>query len=613
MRRWLLLIIILAAFAPCAHAVQATVPSCTFAAGKLGGVQATCVNPNSTASNAAIMCFTEDGTTPSTNGTGTGCTTGLALSPVVAASAEYNGYFTIMVNGLTIKIIAGVNTLTDSTVATYTPAVTTQTILATHFGAQCGPGQVNNCKNPSPPPTILWPINAAFPATNCGIMRLHDSNFPWSIVQPANGTFIWTTVDAYLDALAAHPCATGMIQLTMFPCWAAGLLNTDPSCQGVSGNGKLPNYGNNTAIPPTDLGTGPYGSSPSFNTYISTLLAHTSANGNGPVSSLVQIWQLANEVDLCVHYTGTFAQMYAMSQYPAQLIRAAVPGAVIGSPSMTPAFGTNINCGPNGSGGGVTTAVADITSYLNLENTNGVVSDFSDYHVYLFASNTTVNIPETQFAGVNAHFSTGLALIPGWKNAPWMDSETSYSASTSLFSGSYTCPSSATPSPPTSYSVADCAAFSVRWQILHDSAFINSVLNGSLSLDWYYWNWGFVTNGVSATYASVYNFAQQYLTGGHYTGAAALSSGTTWTAPFVGSDSVTKLLVWTTSESAGQTFVVPAGYTRYRDLAGGITPAVAGNTVPISVQPIMLEQATSQTAPAPFFAGLSVQGNSIFQ
>lgn len=535
--------------------VQATAPSCTFATGGLGGVAVTCINTNSTASNASLMVFTEDGTTPVSNGLGTVATTGIALAPVTAGQAQYNGYFTINVSGLTLKIIAGVNGQTDSTVVTYTPTVPTQNILATNFGWQCGFGTSFNC--PENAGVLQWPTSVAMPV----VLRVHDSGSEVSVLSPVtDGVYNWTKFDPYPDAIAAHPGTVGAQQMTSIPCrWAAN---------GSICN-QIPNYGNGTNAPPADLGTGPMGSSPKYNTFIADFLAHTSANGHS-VASTISVFQMWNEWNLCVHWNGTAAQLYAMIAYPAKLIRAAIPGAVILIPSVSPFTGGGANCQ---SGNPAT----DLTTWLNLENTNGVISDGVDWHLYLTATSSTTNTPEVQWASVAAPLLAAQNAVAGWKNAPWFDTETNFNAGTG-----YLCPTA-------QYTPADCTGQIVRQQILHDS-------NGASGLYWYYGN---TTIGQSSNNSAVYLSEQLRLINGHFTGAAALSSGTTWTATFIDSHGATLLMVWTTSESAGQTFTVPAGYTAYDNFYGGRSFINGATTVPITTQPIILTQGIALPAVNP--------------
>ncbi len=130
------------------------------------------------------------------------------------------------------------------------------------------------------------------------------------------------------------------------------------------------------------------------------------------------------------------------------------------------------------------------------------------------------------------------------------------------------------------YSTADCAGQPVRWQII-----VNS--NGVSNVTWFAW---FSAIGSVPANETAYYYAMNYLSGGQFTGVAANVSGTIWTAPFLEASGVSALWVWTPSES-GTTFTVPANlnYTDYRDLDGNLTSVTPGQTIAISVEPVMLE------------------------
>jgi hypothetical protein len=85
---------------------QASSPSCSPGTGTYNATQsARCTNPNS---GTTVMCFTTNGTTPATNGLGTGCTTGTAYTVAISVTVSE-----------TIKIIAGTSTLTDSALVSH--------------------------------------------------------------------------------------------------------------------------------------------------------------------------------------------------------------------------------------------------------------------------------------------------------------------------------------------------------------------------------------------------------------------------------------------------------------------------------------------------------------
>jgi hypothetical protein len=95
---------------------SATAPSCSPGSGSSSSpIVVTCTNSNS---GTTIMCYTENGTTPVTNGSGTGCSTGTSLS----GSSN-----TISINSsiTTLNVVAGTSTLSDSSTSSYGPYVIT--------------------------------------------------------------------------------------------------------------------------------------------------------------------------------------------------------------------------------------------------------------------------------------------------------------------------------------------------------------------------------------------------------------------------------------------------------------------------------------------------------
>ena len=506
------------------------------------------------------MCVTLDSTSPASNGSGTACTTGWALSPVASGESEYNGYFDIN-QSVTVKIIAGVNGETDSSIVSYgeTP---TQSVLAANFGWQCGPRDPSNC------PTETWPSYLYVPDT----FRLWDTLTSWSeIVQTstclANNDCVWTILDNYLIDLNNH-LYNGQPRFAIFtngyvPCWEVGL---PTNC----GSGNAP-HGQNAI--PNDLTSS--GSSPGFNAFITAFVNHCVASQPTIcVKNLITGYELWNEWNTGVYWTncGNLTQcgtkLCQMWVPAAQIIRASVPHAVLIAPSATPANANYL------------TAFSD---WLNMENSSGRISDAANWHLYMtnLSPPPYTNTPESQWTNVAPGIISDQNGIAGWKSAPYLDTETNFIGNGSGGATPYGCAS-------TDYPTADCAGQIARWQIMHAS-------NGVASLDWYSGN-RTIGNG-PASYQDVYQYAQQFMIGGHFTAAASNLSGSVWTAPFVEANGTVALWVWqscTAGDNAcesGTTYTVPANYTDYRDLvAGGVTDVIPGNPISISVMPIMLEQ-----------------------
>jgi trimeric autotransporter adhesin len=101
---------------------SATEPTCSAncAGTYTGSTTATFANPNS---GTTIMCYTTTGTTPVTNGSGTGCTTGTSLS-------GSTGNVTVSASE-TVKVVAGTSTLTDSSVLSEAYTINPATSVST--------------------------------------------------------------------------------------------------------------------------------------------------------------------------------------------------------------------------------------------------------------------------------------------------------------------------------------------------------------------------------------------------------------------------------------------------------------------------------------------------
>jgi hypothetical protein len=509
-------------------------------------------------------------------------------------------------------------------------------IEPSNFGMQCGigspiDGQVN-CKGPSGSDPIVWPTTGLNPPAEPGLLRLHDAGTYWAQMNPSAGTYDFSNLDSWLDLIAQHqPVAVSQV-FTWVPCWAAsnavGTVNTsDTTVTWVSGtqfyvgtfwngqsitiNGTVytvasvssltsltlttsagtqtnvsysmtdPNCGVDPVAPsgssdiPADLTAA---GSPTFNQLVTNYVQHCSPAGNC-VKDIVKYYEMWNEWDIPFHWTNcgttvvTCAQLlYQMVAPAAAIIKQNVPDAVILMPSSTPASPT-YQC--------------DFLDWLNLEDTNGHISDWIAWHVYLTTPDgSSTNLPEAQWANYNQNFiniqaggpvsGCAASATTQWANIPWANTETNFSGSTTV---DYQCPSI--------YSSQDCTGQIVRWQILHDSIGTNGPNNGASGVFWYYW---LDTIGSNSQYETAYYYMMQYLVGGKFTASASSADNVTWTAPFVEPDGTTEALwVWTTNE-AGTGYSVPSSVVDYKDLSGNTHTVTPGQQITLSTEPYLLEK-----------------------
>jgi len=415
-------------------------------------------------------------------------------------------------------------------------------ISSANFGMQCGIG-ATNCPDQSGTEVPTWPATVAQP----GVLRLWDSQASWSYLMTAYsggvGTYNWAQLDGYLDDIAAHQPLTVNYVFGCVPAFAtSGPSGTTPGSCGSNGS----------ATPPNDLTSG---GSPTFTQFVTDLMNHCSPAGHC-VSTYIGGFELWNEANVSsgagVRWTGTQTQLYQMLAPAVAVIRGKLPGARIFTPSIT-------------SGGG-----SWMTGWVGAEIAGGIISNYYNIHEYL-----NNNTPESVLSSTSGSLAPNTGTS-GWSALPWVMTETGYDNVTPP----YSCNAGNTG---TLFSTNDCVGQMVRWNIL-------LFANGGSGLYWYYWN---TYIGSVPQYAAAYYYMMQYMAGGRFTAAASSTTNgsiQTWTAPFTEGNGTTALWAWTTSE-AGTNFAVPTGYGDYRDLNGNTTAISVGDSIAITTEPILLEQA----------------------
>jgi hypothetical protein len=452
------------------------------------------------------------------------------------ASVMLWGNWTIMANvpagAITGNVVVNIGGTQTNGVNFNVVTMPTRSVKASNFGFECSL-VIGDCGAQGG--KLVWPL-----APTPGSLRLHDVYTSWSDLSTGPGTYDWTWLDTWLDMIAQHRPLQVIEVFSWVPCWNANTCEAPP----VAPTG--------TNSPPLDL---TQSGSPAFNNFVTEFVQHCSAAGNcvgncppGKAcasTNLITLYEMWNEWNTSVRWSGSATQLYQMLAPAASIIRANVTNAVILTPSMT-AGNASV-----------------FTSWLNLESTKGRISDWVAWHDYLVG-----NTPEYEWGIQSAIYLSNQVSLPAWKSMPWADTETGFNTH------NYTCAAK--------FNAQDCAGQIVRWHLLHLS-------NGAQSLNWYRWN---EIIGSKSTYETPYEFMMQYLTGGKFTGPCTSTVGQTpaiWTCKFSESSAKTALWVWTPSESGAQ-FTVPSGYVDYRDMSGGTAPVYGGQSISVSTMPVMLEQ-----------------------
>jgi hypothetical protein len=367
-----------------------------------------------------------------------------------------------------------------------------------------------------------------------GTVRLWQAGTEWAFLHTGQNSFDWKYLDTWLDLIAEHQPTAVMYTFGLAPCWIS-----TASCD-LKGWGLGHNF---AAGPPKDLTAN---GSPAFQDFVTALVQHCSPAGNC-VKDYIKYWEMWNEANLTGFWNGTPAQLYDMFKPAIAIIRNTVPGAVISTPPVV---------------SGDTTWMA---SWMNLENTNGRLSDYYGIHIYLES-----DTPEQRLGMLKKMLDTKNAN--GWTTTPWMDTETNYDNVT------FTCS--------TQYTLEDCRGQFVRWHVLQYA--YQGGGGGAFNVGWF--KWDSISSGGYDTY---YYTMMQWLTGATFT-ASCTNNGTVWTCPLTEANGSSALIVWNT---AGNSEYTPApAYVDYRSFNstdGGATESIsAGQPTTIGVAPIMFESGT---------------------
>lgn len=364
-----------------------------------------------------------------------------------------------------------------------------------------------------------------------GTVRLWDSGVTWGWLNPSEGVYSWTYLDAWLDVIAENQPRAVIYTFGDVPCWI-----TTGVCSGGAENWS--------AGPPRDLTSS---GSAKYSAFVQALTEHCTPAGHC-VKDYIKYFELWNEPNRPEHWTGTAAQLYEMVKPVVSIIRKNISGAKITTPPI---------CGGD---------APWMTSWLELENTNTRLSDYYSIHLYINGPlDGNSYIPETRMAVIEKMVATKNAN--GWTSTPWINSETQ-------FNEQYTCVLTA----------LECASQLVRWHFLQFA--YQGGAGGPFNIGWYDWNDSIQLGG----YDTYYYTMMKWLIGAHFT-ASCTNNGTVWSCPLTEADGTNALIVWNT---AGDSSYKPAAqYVDYRNFngtyGGGTHNISAGQAITINTFPVMLE------------------------
>jgi hypothetical protein len=442
-------------------------------------------------------------------------------------------------------------------------------IPATYFGlnlhpAALGVGELGGS-------AIPWPTTNTNPPFNFGAVRLWDTLTTWndlncpSCTTPGSGlgVYDWTTLDTILSVATQNGQTDFIYTFGVVPPWASSNPN-DQSC--VTGQNPA-----GSCDPPSDLNSDGSGADAYWQGFVTALTAH-----NASLGFPIHTWEIWNEPNLLIEWTGTPAQIARMALDAYNIIKASDPSALVTTP--TP--------GDDGTGQNINSWELPYLNAVATLSPGNPLADIVTFHGYAKAADGTP--PEAEASNVNnlstaiaqSAFSSTLASLPLW------NTEGSWSKDVDA---------NGDPLDPDLEAAYAARLYLVQW---------------SLGISRFYWYqygnqdagtlWNQDGNGgcdsaagclnpAGIAYGQVYN----WMTGATLTSPCS-ANGTVWTCTFT-NNGVQEQAVWDTSQTCSNgtcttsSYAPGANYTQCADLAGNTAKIKAGNSVTIGAMPILLE------------------------
>jgi hypothetical protein len=400
-------------------------------------------------------------------------------------------------------------------------------------------------------PNITWPIVQVPP-----LVRAWDMYISWGDVMTGWGgttaTYNWKDVDAWLEQWGAHDVPAVW--------YTAGWV---PDIPGVAG-GDCTQSAHGCNGPPADLSSG---GSPSFTQFVKDFLAHCESGAHHYcVADYVRYWGIWNEPGSSHYWGGSQQQLYQLAAPAISFIKTNYPLITISGPELSNAgsFQTWMN------------------GWTAQEVTRGLISQVYAVHIYLGDRPPEAKVSYiTNMTCMNT--GKGCTPTPGWSPLPTWITEAQYNNTSP-----YTCV----------LSDLDCAGLPARLQLIAQANF------GAQGVFWYSY---MLSIGNVPRSQGDYVAMERLLTGGTFPRPCG-NNATTWTCEFIESSGAPALWVWTTDED-GASYTIPDGYSQYKDLHGNIVPIHSGDPLPVTVEPLMLDNQVnpgSQLAPPSHLRVLSV-------
>jgi len=347
----------------------------------------------------------------------------------------------------------------------------------------------------------------------------------WPYVERTKGTFNWAQLDAFVAQANAHHVSF-VYSSFYVPSWAAA---DKSSCKPY--------------VYSTTVCTSSVINIQDWKDFMTALVTRYKGR--------IQVYELWNEPSCLCTFTGTVAQLVALTQAEHDVIRSIDPAALIVGPTMQ----------------------AYQNAYLDSYFAAGGTRDIDAVGMHA-SPNPNNDVAEFMMGSV----TTGMRSVMqkyGLSNKPLWNTENDWGANTAILNPDAQ------------------AAFVAR----------NLLLNWNVGVTrayWYAWDnttvgtlWS-TTNGVTEA-ANAYEQVESWMKGA-VMAPCSLNGSTNiyhavYTCNLTKSGGYQAQAVWNTD--GNKTYTAPSQFTKYRDLAGATTPIPSNHLVTIGIKPILLEGVSS--------------------
>lgn len=439
------------------------------------------------------------------------------------------------------------------TAATRARAVAITVTMLVACGASSAPALPAAPAAPVPPPAAaaeareipstffglhyFFPTNP-WPAVPASTYRLLGTNTDWAFIHTARGEFDWTQLDIFLGLAEVHDVDL-LYTFHRTPRWAS-LRPNEPALD--------PQYGLGGAAPPRDMND--------WDDFVRAIAIRNRERGGR-----IKYWEIWNEWDGPLDWTGDPETMVTMARRAHRIIKSIDPNAVILSPNVA-----GLDWGASDT---------DIAGGLDkfLAAGGGEYVDVITFHGYR-------PVPEENNSLVDA--MRAVMVAHGQDTKPLWDSEGGWGNNQTL------------PAPD------EQGGFVARSYLLRWS-------KGVERFYWYGWDgydpsvpdgsndWGTLFDprrGGILKPGIAYQEVARWLIGATMTGACTVQGdGTTWTCELSRPGGYQAQAIWNT---AGNRSIRPPGrFRQYRDLDGNRFAIPSGGDVMIGPKPILFENMTA--------------------